>query len=97
MPMQVDNVILRDPPMQRSPLFVGLDLTPLLQPQQQPCPGAYFQPQSTGSMQGTSVLLSKMTQSCSSSAAYCSVMQSGSRCADILLLSYATTLGALLA
>lgn len=41
---QVDNVILRDPPMQRSPLFVGLDLTPLLQPQQQPCPGGYFQP-----------------------------------------------------
>ena len=37
-------MILRDPPMQRSPLFVGLDLTPLLQPQQQPCPGAYFQP-----------------------------------------------------
>ena len=42
--LQVDNVILRDPPMQRSPLFVGLDLTPLLQPQQQPCPGGYFQP-----------------------------------------------------
>ena len=41
---QVDNVILRDPPMLRSPLFVGLDLTPLLQPQQQPCPGGYFQP-----------------------------------------------------
>ena len=37
-------MILRDPPMQRSPLFVGLDLTPLLQPQQQPCPGGYFQP-----------------------------------------------------
>jgi hypothetical protein len=30
--------------MLRSPLFVGLDLTPLLQPQQQPCPGGYFQP-----------------------------------------------------
>ena len=43
--LQVDNVILRDPPMLRSPLFVGLDLTPLLQPQQQqPCPGGYFQP-----------------------------------------------------
>ena len=38
-------MILRDPPMLRSPLFVGLDLTPLLQPQQQqPCPGGYFQP-----------------------------------------------------
>lgn len=42
---QVDNVILRDPPMLRSPLFVGLDLTPLLQPQQQqPIPGGFFQP-----------------------------------------------------
>lgn len=38
---QVDNVILRDPPMLRSPLFAGLNLTPLLQPQQQPCPGAW--------------------------------------------------------
>ncbi len=40
---QVDNVILRDPPMLRSPLFAGLNLTPLLQPQPQtqPCPGAW--------------------------------------------------------
>ncbi|KAK9903421.1 hypothetical protein WJX75_005160 [Coccomyxa subellipsoidea] len=41
---QVDNVILRDPPMLRSPLFAGLNLTPLLQPQPQtqPCPGAWY-------------------------------------------------------
>lgn len=41
--VQVDNLILRDPPMQRSPLFAGLNLTPLLQPQPQtqPCPGAW--------------------------------------------------------
>lgn len=40
---QVNNVILRDPPMLRSPLFAGLNLTPLLQPQPQaqPCPGAW--------------------------------------------------------
>jgi hypothetical protein len=42
--LQVDNVILRDPPMLRSPLFAGLNLTPLLQPQPQtqPCPGAWY-------------------------------------------------------
>lgn len=35
-------MILRDPPMQRSPLFAGLNLTPLLQPMPpQPCPGAW--------------------------------------------------------
>ena len=57
LPMQVDNVILRDPPMQRSPLFVGLDLTPLLQPQQQPCPGAYFQPLSLSTSKSSEALL----------------------------------------
>ena len=55
--VQVDNVILRDPPMQRSPLFVGLDLTPLLQPQQQPCPGAYFQPLSLSTSTPSKALL----------------------------------------
>ncbi len=41
--LQVDNVILRDPPMQRSPLFARLNLTPLLQPAAPPapCPGAW--------------------------------------------------------
>ena len=39
--MQVDNVILRDPPMLRSPLFAGLNLLPMPQPVQQPCPGAW--------------------------------------------------------
>ena len=38
---QVDNVILRDPPMLRSPLFAGLNLLPMPQPVQQPCPGAW--------------------------------------------------------
>ena len=57
MSVQVDNVILRDPPMQRSPLFVGLDLTPLLQPQQQPCPGAYFQPLSMSTSMSSEALL----------------------------------------
>lgn len=38
----VDNVLLRDPPMQRtSPLLAGLNLVP--SPQQQPCPGAWFE------------------------------------------------------
>ena len=50
-------MILRDPPMQRSPLFVGLDLTPLLQPQQQPCPGAYFQPLSLSTPKSSEALL----------------------------------------
>ena len=40
-PAQVDNVILRDPPMLRSPLFAGLNLLPMPQPVQQPCPGAW--------------------------------------------------------
>ena len=56
--LQVDNVILRDPPMLRSPLFVGLDLTPLLQPQQQqPCPGGYFQPLSLHMSKSAEALL----------------------------------------
>jgi len=38
----VDNVILRDPPMLRSPLFAGLNLLPMPAPAQQPCPGAWF-------------------------------------------------------
>ena len=42
--IQVDNVILRDPPMLRNPLFAGLNLLPLPAPQQQPCPGAWFKP-----------------------------------------------------
>ncbi len=39
---QVDNVILRDPPMLRSPLFAGLNLLPMPTPVQQPCPGAWY-------------------------------------------------------
>ena len=39
---QVDNVILRDPPMLRSPLFAGLNLLPMPAHAQQPCPGAWF-------------------------------------------------------
>ncbi len=51
-------MILRDPPMLRSPLFVGLDLTPLLQPQQQqPCPGGYFQPLSLHMTKSAEALL----------------------------------------
>lgn len=34
-------MILRDPPMLRSPLFAGLNLLPMPQPVQQPCPGAW--------------------------------------------------------
>ena len=48
---QVDNVILRDPPMQRSPLFARLNLTPLLQPvpdMPRPCPGAWCAASSSG-------------------------------------------------
>jgi hypothetical protein len=36
----VDNVILRDPPVQGMPLLAGLNLVPGAP--QQPCPGAWF-------------------------------------------------------
>lgn len=43
----VDNVILRDPPMQGvGPLLAGLNLVP----QQQPCPGAWFKDAGEGAL-----------------------------------------------
>lgn len=38
----VDNVILRDPPMQGFPLLTGLNLVQIPQGMQQPCPGAWI-------------------------------------------------------
>ena len=38
----VNNVILKDPPKQGNPFLAGLNLIPLPQAQQQPCPGAWF-------------------------------------------------------
>jgi hypothetical protein len=47
---QVDNVVLRDPPMQRvSPLLAGLNLMPM--PAQQPYPGEMLR-SATGSERG---------------------------------------------
>lgn len=38
----VDNVILRDPPLATSPFLAGLNLVPAA-PQQQPCPGMWYE------------------------------------------------------
>lgn len=44
----VNNVVLRDPPKMRNPILAGLSLARLAgQQQQQPCPGAWFNPKYT--------------------------------------------------